>query len=66
MSITFKFTWPKQAGFEALELSMAQDELKARDPEGKSLIAGKLRNLGSKDSRPESPIEFSASGPREK
>ena len=66
MSITFQFTWPKQAGFEALELSMATDQLKARDPEGKSLIAGKLRNLGSRDSRPESPIEFSAIGPREK
>ena len=63
MSITFQFTWPKQAGFEALELSMATNQLKARDPEGKSLIAGKLRmcNLSSKD-----PVEFSALGPREK
>ena len=63
MSITFKFTWPKPAGFEALELTMSHNELKARDPEGKSLIAGKLRmcHLGSKD-----PVEFSALGPREK
>jgi hypothetical protein len=42
---------------------MATNQLKARDPEGKSLIAGKLRmcNLSSKD-----PVEFSALGPREK
>jgi hypothetical protein len=65
-NIIFKFTWPKPAGFEPLELIIAGNDLKARDPEGKSLIAGKLRNLGSKDSRPESPIEFSAIGPREK
>ena len=55
-NIIFKFTWPKPAGFEPLELIIAGNDLKARDPEGKSLIAGKLRNLGSKDSRPESPI----------
>ena len=62
-NIIFKFTWPKPAGFEPLELIIAGNDLKARDPEGKSLIAGKLRmcNLGSKD-----PVEFSALGPREK
>jgi hypothetical protein len=62
-NIIFKFTWPKPAGFEPLELIIAGNDLKARDPEGKSLIAGKLRNLGSKDSRPDSPIEFSTIGP---
>ena len=33
-NIIFKFTWPKPAGFEPLELIIAGNDLKARDPEG--------------------------------
>ncbi len=66
MSITFRFTWPKPAGFDALELSMAHNphnDLTARgEPRCLPRDPGKLRkcNLGSND-----PVEFIALGPRE-
>ncbi len=62
MSFTFTFTWPGATKIAPLSLQMADDDLKARDPEGNSLIAGKLRNPGGKDRN----IEFLALGPREK
>jgi len=61
-SFTFTFTWPAATKIAPLSLQMADDNLKARDPEGKSLIAVKLRNPGGKDRS----IEFMALGPREK
>jgi len=62
MSFTFTFTWPQATKIPPLSLQMTDSELKARDPEGRSLIAGKLRNPGGNDRS----IQFLALGPREK
>ena len=41
----FTFTWPPAARLAPLTLFLRAADLKARDPEGTSLVAGKLRHL---------------------
>ena len=52
----FTFVWPA-ALFPPLTLRMTDLELSARDPEGKSVVAGKLASTHSRS------VEFSLVGP---
>ena len=62
----FTFRWPPAARLEPLTLFLKAADLKARDPEGKSLLTGKLRHLGLLElERASESIEFLPLGPKE-
>ena len=62
----FTFRWPPAARLEPLTLFLKAADLKARDPEGNSLITGKLRHLGLLElERASETIAFLPLGPKE-